>query len=42
MSFLFGLGHYGKAIAHYLQQEGFRLLAVDFNPDEVRRWRARS
>ncbi len=36
---LFGLGRYGKAIAHYLQQEGFNLLAVDFNPDEVRRWR---
>lgn len=36
---LFGLGRYGKAIAHYLQQEGFSLLAVDFNPDEVRRWR---
>lgn len=36
---LFGLGRYGKAMAHYLQQEGFSLLAVDFNPDEVRRWR---
>lgn len=36
---LFGLGRYGKAIAHYLHQEGFRLLSVDFNPDEVRRWR---
>lgn len=36
---LFGLGRYGKAIAHYLQQEGFSLLAVDFNPDEIRRWR---
>lgn len=36
---LFGLGRYGKAIAHYLQQQGYRLLAVDFNPDEVRRWR---
>lgn len=36
---LFGLGRYGKAIAHYLQQEGFSLLAVDFNPDEVRQWR---
>lgn len=36
---LFGLGRYGKAIAHYLQKEGFNLLAVDFNPDEVRRWR---
>lgn len=37
---LFGLGRYGKAIAHYLQQEGFNLLAVDFNPDEVRHGRA--
>jgi Kef-type K+ transport system membrane component KefB len=36
---LFGLGRYGKAIAHYLQKAGFNLLAVDFNPDEVRRWR---
>lgn len=36
---LFGLGHYGKGIAHYLQEEGLRFLAVDFNPDEVRRWR---
>ena len=36
---LFGLGRYGKAIAHYLQKEGFSLLAVDFNPDEVQRWR---
>jgi Kef-type K+ transport system membrane component KefB len=36
---LFGLGRYGKAIAHYLQKEGFSLLAVDFNPDEVRLWR---
>ncbi|MCG7564477.1 cation:proton antiporter [Pseudoalteromonas sp. McH1-42] len=36
---LFGLGRYGKALAHYLQKEGFSLLAVDFNPDEVRRWR---
>ncbi len=36
---LFGLGRYGKAIAHYLQQAGYRLLAIDFNPDEVRRWR---
>lgn len=38
---LFGLGRYGKAIAHYLEQEGFSLLAVDFNPDEIRRWRAK-
>ncbi|WP_372982955.1 cation:proton antiporter [Marinobacter sediminum] len=37
---LFGLGRYGKAIAHYLQKDGSRLLAVDFNPDEVRRWQS--
>lgn len=36
---LFGLGRYGKAIAHYLNQKGFRLLTIDFNPDEVKRWR---
>ncbi len=36
---LFGLGRYGSAIAHQLRQADFHLLAVDFNPDEVRRWR---
>lgn len=36
---LFGLGRYGKAIAHYLKQEGYSILAVDFNPDEVRLWK---
>ncbi|MAE91827.1 MAG: sodium:proton exchanger [Pelagibaca sp.] len=36
---LFGLGRYGKALAHYLQQKGYSLLAVDFNPEEVRHWR---
>jgi len=36
---LFGLGRYGSAIAHQLRKDNFRLLAVDFNPDEVRRWR---
>lgn len=36
---LFGLGRNGKAIAHFLQKAGFNLLSVDFNPDEVRRWR---
>lgn len=36
---LFGLGRYGSAIAHQLRKDKFRLLAVDFNPDEVRRWR---
>lgn len=25
--------------ANFLQVRGFSLLAVDFNPDEVRRWR---
>lgn len=35
---LFGLGRYGKTIAHYLEEEGYRLMAVDFNPDEVKRW----
>jgi len=36
---LFGLGRYGKQIAHFLQQEGFNLLAIDFNPDEVKQGR---
>ncbi|WP_043526578.1 cation:proton antiporter [Litchfieldella xinjiangensis] len=38
---LFGLGRYGNAIAHFLGERGWRLLAIDFNPDEVRRWRKR-
>ena len=37
---LFGLGRYGKAIAHYLTRENFRILAIDFNPEEIRRWHA--
>lgn len=37
---LFGLGRYGSAIAEHLRKSNIRLLAVDFNPDEVRRWRA--
>lgn len=36
---LFGLGRYGSAVAHYLKKDGYRILAVDFNPDEVRRWK---
>lgn len=36
---LFGLGRYGKAIAYYLQKNGFSLLAVDFNPEEIKCWR---
>ncbi len=37
---LFGLGRYGSAIAEHLRADNVRLLAVDFNPDEVRNWRA--
>ncbi len=36
---LFGLGRYGSAVAHYLKKDGYRILAVDFNPDEVSRWK---
>ncbi|WP_102867116.1 cation:proton antiporter [Pseudovibrio exalbescens] len=36
---VFGLGRYGKALAHYLQEEGFKLLVVDFNPEVVKQWR---
>ena len=36
---LFGLGRYGSAVAHYLKSNGYRILAVDFNPEEVRRWK---
>ncbi|UJS22778.1 cation:proton antiporter [Thiothrix winogradskyi] len=35
---LFGLGRYGNVLAETLQQHGFRVLGVDFNPDEVRQW----
>ena len=37
---LVGLGRYGSALADRLGAQGTSLLAVDFNPDEVRRWRA--
>lgn len=37
---LVGLGGYGKAIANNLIDAGFNLLAVDFNPDEVKNWQA--
>ena len=36
---LFGLGRYGNAIAHHLRAQGHHILGVDFNPDEVRKWR---
>jgi len=37
---LFGLGRYGSAIAEHLRKDKVKLLAIDFNPDELRRWRA--
>ncbi|WP_133126867.1 cation:proton antiporter [Legionella nagasakiensis] len=36
---LFGLGRYGQAIAEHLLQNNYKVLAVDFNPDEVNSWR---
>lgn len=38
---LFGLGRYGQAIAEHLIKNNFKVLAVDFNPDEVNAWRRR-
>ncbi len=38
---LFGVGRYGSAIADYLTAAGYCVMAVDFNPDEVQRWRER-
>ncbi len=38
---LFGMGRYGSAVAHYLKQDGYRILAVDFNPDEIRQLKKR-
>jgi len=37
---LFGLGRFGGAIALRLRRQGVRVLAIDFNPDVVRRGRA--
>lgn len=34
---LFGLGRFGLGVAKKLQQQGIEVLAVDFNPDIVRR-----
>lgn len=38
---VFGLGRYGSAIAERFADAGLRLLAVDFNPEEVGRWEQR-
>ncbi len=37
---LFGLGRFGSPIAAHLRKDKVKLLAVDFNPDELRRWHA--
>lgn len=37
---LFGLGRYGSAIMENLWNEKFRVLAIDFDPEVVRHWRA--
>ncbi len=38
---IFGLGRYGAVITERFRAEGKRVLAVDFNPDLVKRWRQR-
>lgn len=35
---LIGLGRFGAAMAHNLRQQGYRLLAVDFDPEAVQRY----
>ncbi len=36
---LFDLGRYGSAIAEQLKADNTKILAIDFNPDEVRNWK---
>ncbi len=36
---LFGMGRYGSVMAQQMCKDRLRILAVDFNPTEVRRWR---
>ena len=38
---VFGLGRYGAVITESLLKQGKRVLAIDFNPELVRRWRQR-
>jgi Kef-type K+ transport system membrane component KefB len=35
---LFGLGRYGRAIAERLQQDDYKILAIDFNPKIIHHW----
>lgn len=36
---IFGLGMYGNNIARSLEQEGFRVFGVDFDPKALKRWK---
>ncbi|MFO7552903.1 MAG: cation:proton antiporter [Haliea sp.] len=36
---VFGLGRYGMAISRFLEDQGYRVLGVDFNPEVVRKYR---
>jgi Kef-type K+ transport system membrane component KefB len=36
---LFGLGRFGSSVAQKLIKDGIRVLAVDFNPEVVRKWK---
>ncbi|MDO8863317.1 cation:proton antiporter [Haliea sp. E1-2-M8] len=36
---VFGLGRYGMAISRFLEEQGYSVLGVDFNPEVVRRFR---
>lgn len=38
---LFGLGRYGQAMAERFLENGKTVLAVDFNPEEIRNWRSK-
>lgn len=38
---IFGLGRFGKVIAQLLFEKKINVLAVDFNPDEVRAWESK-
>ena len=37
---VFGLGRYGELIVKKLLDKGHTVLAIDFNPEEVKRWRS--
>ena len=37
---LFGLGRYGQAMAKGFMESGKKVLAVDFNPEQVKKWKS--